>query len=51
MGNVLGYQFQLHEGGQSGSLRFFRCSGVGRELLLGLHAMPGIDSRPGPSGA
>ena len=49
MGNVLGYQFQLHEGGQSGSLRFFRCSGVGRELLLGLHAMPGIDSRPGPN--
>jgi hypothetical protein len=49
MGNVLGYQFQLHEGGQSGSLRFFRCSGVGRELLLGLHSLPGIDGRPGPN--
>ena len=49
MGNVLGFQFQLDEGGQSGSLRFFRCSGVGRELLLGLHAMPAIDGRPGPN--
>ncbi len=48
MGNVLGYQFQLDEGGQSGALRFFRCSGVGRELLLGLHDMPAIDARPGP---
>lgn len=48
MGNVLGYQFQLDEGGHSGALRFFRCSGVGRELLLGLHDMPAIDARPGP---
>ena len=40
MGNVLGFQFQAGErnedGDQSGELRFFRCSGVGRELLLGL---------------
>jgi len=48
MGNVLGFQFQLDEGGQSGALRFFRCSGVGRELLLGLHDLPAIDGRPGP---
>lgn len=49
MGNILGYQFQLDEGGHSGSLRFFRCSGVGCEIRLGLHAMPGIDRRPGPN--
>ncbi|HET9972576.1 MAG TPA: signal recognition particle [Streptosporangiaceae bacterium] len=49
MGNVLGFQFQLDEGGQSGSLRFFRCSGVGRELLLGLNSMPSVDGRPGPN--
>jgi hypothetical protein len=48
MGNVLGFQFQLDEGGRSGALRFFRCSGVGRELLLGLHEMTAIDGRPGP---
>ena len=49
MGNVLGFQFHLDEGGQSGSLRFFRCSGVGRELLLGLDSMPSVDSQPGPN--
>ena len=49
MGNVLGFQFQLDEGGQSGALRFFRCSGVGRELLLGLHDLPAVDGRPGPN--
>ena len=49
MGNVLGFQFQLDEGGQSGALRFFRCSGVGRELLLGLHEMPTVDGRTGPN--
>ena len=49
MGNVLGFQFQLDEGGQSGALRFFRCSGVGRELLLGLHELPAVDGRPGPN--
>ena len=46
MGNVLGFQFRPDEGGKSGALSFFRCSGVGRELLLGLHAMSGIDGRP-----
>lgn len=57
MGNVLGFQFQLddqnlepglHEA-QSGALRFFRCSGLGRDLLLNLHDMPSIDGRPGPA--
>jgi len=49
MGNVLGFQFQLDDAGQSGALRFFRCSGVGRELLLGLHELPLADDRPGPN--
>ncbi|MDT8916078.1 hypothetical protein [Amycolatopsis sp. PS_44_ISF1] len=53
MGNVLGFQFQLgdrnRDGDQSGELRFFRCGGVGRELLLGLASMPAIDNRPGPN--
>ncbi|WP_165984018.1 signal recognition particle [Streptomyces sp. YIM 98790] len=52
MGNVLGFQFQLDErrqgGGQSGELRFFRCNGVGRELLLELPRLPRADGRPGP---
>lgn len=48
MGNVLGFQFRPDEAGESGSLSFFRCSGVGRELLLGLHTMPAVDGRPGP---
>jgi pPIWI RE three-gene island domain Z len=52
MGNVLGFQFQLGErhrdGGQSGELRFFRCSGVGRELLHVLHELPAVDGRPAP---
>lgn len=52
MGNVLGFQFQLDErhkdGEQSGELRFFRCSGVGRELLLDLPNLPAVDGRPGP---
>lgn len=57
MGNVLGFQFQLddqvHDPGltdaRSGSLRFFRCSGLGRDLLLNLHEMPNVDGRPGPA--
>ncbi|MCX4469379.1 signal recognition particle [Micromonospora sp. NBC_01655] len=50
MGNVLGFQFLVHgpdSGGvRSGELRYFRCNGIGRELL---HAMPDIpvaDGRP-----
>lgn len=53
MGNVLGFQFQLGErnrdGDQSGELRFFRCGGVGRELLLALPDLPAVDNRPGPN--
>jgi len=53
MGNVLGFQFQrtdrVENGGQSGELRFFRCNGVGRELLLELARMPEVDGRPGPN--
>jgi hypothetical protein len=48
MGNVLGFQFQL-DGEGSGALRFFRCSGVGREILLRLHDLPAVDSRPCPN--
>lgn len=44
MGNVLGFQYLLDErrgsrdseGRRTGTLRFFRCAGVGRELLLSL---------------
>ncbi|MEW2329421.1 signal recognition particle [Micromonospora chersina] len=53
MGNVLGFQFQAGDrnadGEQSGELRFFRCNGVGRELLLELTSIPAIDDRPGPN--
>ncbi|WP_433243521.1 hypothetical protein ACQPYK_39975 [Streptosporangium sp. CA-135522] len=57
MGNVIGFQYlpEEHghdsEGRRSGTLRFFRCAGVGRELLLSL---PGLGAgpsagRPGPN--
>ena len=52
MGNVLGFQFQAgdrnEDGDQSGELRFFRCNGVGRELLLepGRHPCRGQPTRP-----
>lgn len=52
MGNVLGFQFQTgdrnEDGDQSGELRFFRCNGVGRELLLEMAQVPAVDNRPGP---
>ncbi|SDT42594.1 hypothetical protein SAMN05216371_2253 [Streptomyces sp. TLI_053] len=50
MGNVLGFQYlpdereQDDSGRHSGTLRFFRCAGVGRELLLSLHE---VGSDPG----
>ncbi|MQY32019.1 pPIWI_RE_Z domain-containing protein [Nocardia aurantia] len=47
MGNILGFQFHAGDG-PSGELRFFRCNGVGRELLLSLHRLGAVDSRPGP---
>lgn len=53
MGNVLGFQFQPHgqETGelQSGELRFFRCAGMGRDLLTKLSILPAADGRPGPN--
>ncbi|MEW2220777.1 hypothetical protein AB0939_16005 [Streptomyces sp. NPDC006990] len=58
MGNVLGFQFLVDEraaarskdGHRTGTLRFFRCAGVGRELLLNLPQL-GADpgrAQPGP---
>ncbi|MGV9852868.1 pPIWI_RE_Z domain-containing protein [Streptomyces sp. NPDC003442] len=54
MGNVLGFQFLLdehdgQEGRHTGTLRFFRCAGVGRELLLSLPGL-GADSGRGTNG-
>lgn len=53
MGNLLGFQYREDEHGsadQLGTLSFFRCSGIGRWLLL---ALPGLfrgadDKEPGP---
>ncbi|MFD8933879.1 hypothetical protein ACFV0R_01235 [Streptomyces sp. NPDC059578] len=51
MGNVLGFQFRVpgkDEGGvRSGELTFFRCSGVGRELLRAMPHLASVDGRPG----
>lgn len=56
MGNVLGFQYLRDErerdedGRTSGTLRFFRCAGVGRELLYAFATL-GSDpatGRPGP---
>lgn len=51
MGNVLGFQFRVEgqdEGGvRSGELTFFRCSGVGRELLRAMPDLATVDGRPG----
>nr|WP_248296514.1 hypothetical protein [Streptomyces sp. S1D4-11] len=52
MGNVLGFQYLVDEraaarnkdGHRTGTLRFFRCAGVGRELLL---TMPELGADPG----
>jgi hypothetical protein len=53
MGNVLGFQFRHddreRDGDRSGELRFFRCSGVGRELLTRLGDLALVDGRPGPN--
>ncbi|WP_328671971.1 hypothetical protein [Streptomyces sp. NBC_00328] len=57
MGNVLGFQFLVDEraaarnkdGQRTGTLRFFRCAGVGRELLLNLPQL-GADPGRGRSG-
>ncbi|MFI0976537.1 hypothetical protein ACH4SP_05865 [Streptomyces sp. NPDC021093] len=51
MGNVLGFQFRVageDDGGiRSGELTFFRCSGVGRELLRAVPHLASVDNRPG----
>ncbi|KND32839.1 pPIWI_RE_Z domain-containing protein [Streptomyces acidiscabies] len=51
MGNVLGFQFRVSgqdEGGvRSGELTFFRCSGVGRELLRAMPHLSSVDGKPG----
>jgi hypothetical protein len=55
MGNVLGFQYlddDQDRGGRRGPmgrLRFFRCSGVGRSVLLGLHELFCADSANGPN--
>ena len=51
MGNILGFQFQPDSSSrepQSGELRFFRCAGSGRELLLGLPGLTAADGLPAP---
>jgi hypothetical protein len=55
MGNVLGFQY-LDEGrdrnrgrAPMGRLRFFRCSGIGRWVLLHLHELFHVDSDCGPN--
>ncbi len=51
MGNVLGFQFRVpgedEDGVRSGELTFFRCSGVGRELLRAMPHLASVDGRPG----
>ncbi len=57
MGNVLGFQYLVDEraaarersGFRTGTLRFFRCAGVGRELLLSLPQL-GADPSRGEAG-
>ncbi|MEU8774520.1 hypothetical protein [Streptomyces sp. NPDC048606] len=55
MGNVLGFQYLPDDqdrdeiGRTGGTLRFFRCTGVGRELLLRLHEL-GSDPATGRGG-
>ena len=50
MSNVLGFQFLVDgpdDGGvRGGELRFFRCSGVGRQLLRVMPDLPTVDGRP-----
>ncbi|MEV7676482.1 hypothetical protein [Streptomyces sp. NPDC088752] len=53
MGNLLGFQYREHEGEleQIGTLSFFRCSGIGRWLLLDLPHLyeGGAGEEPGPA--
>lgn len=50
MGNVVGFQFLVNGndtgGVRTGELRYFRCLGVGRELLRAMPSMPEVDGHP-----
>lgn len=51
IGNILGFQFLLDDldrGPEGGSLKFFRCLGLGRALLRRLGAFCEADDRPSP---
>ncbi|MET8828471.1 signal recognition particle [Streptomyces sp. NPDC004610] len=52
MGNILGFQLlteNLDDEAPAGAeLRFFRCTGVGRALLTGLHQVNALDGSPTP---
>jgi pPIWI RE three-gene island domain Z len=50
MGNILGFQYLRRAGDpkEPGELRFFRCLGVGRWLLLHLHDFLAADGLAGP---
>jgi hypothetical protein len=51
MGNVLGFQYRPDpdDPEQMGELRFFRCAGVGRWILLHLHDLFAADAIAGPN--
>ncbi len=51
MGNILGFQLLTENldatrGSAGAELRFFRCTGVGRALLTGLHRITALDGSP-----
>lgn len=48
MGNVLAFQYVRSSNNGSGDLRFFKCTGVGRWLLLHLHDAFASDGIVGP---
>lgn len=48
MGNVLAFQYVCSTDGGPGDLRFFKCLGVGRWLLLHLHELFASDALVGP---
>lgn len=48
MGNVLAFQYLRSSANEPGELRFFRCMGVGRWLLLNLHQLYDGDGVAGP---
>ncbi|NER34209.1 MAG: hypothetical protein F6J93_09235 [Oscillatoria sp. SIO1A7] len=48
MGNVLGFQYLKSSDSKGGDLRFFKCMGVGRWLLLHLHELFAAEGIVGP---